>query len=81
MRKQTQVLHSGDRCVPHGVSGRAQEADLGEEDPSSLGNPQVRHSEHWPFKFSLEDNRWYVNKARRRARQAKQEQHWEDAPF
>lgn len=54
---------------------------MGEEDPSSLGNPQVRHSEHWPFKFSLEDNRWYVNKARRRARQAKQEQHWEDAPF
>jgi hypothetical protein len=66
MRKRTQVLHSGDRREPHGVSGGTQEANLGKENASSLGDPEVRRFENWPFKFSLDDNRWYLNKAKRR---------------
>ena len=37
----------------------------GVREPASLldsGTPRVCN---WPFKFSLEDNRWYVNRAKR----------------
>ena len=48
-------------------------------EPASLldsGTPRVCN---WPFKFSLEDNRWYVNRAKR-TRKAPQD-NYEAAPF
>ena len=49
----------------------------GVREPASLldsGTPRVCN---WPFKFSLEDNRWYVNRAKR-TRKAPQD-HYEEA--
>lgn len=35
----------------------------------TLGDPQSRAAKSWwPFKYSLEDNRWYVNKAKQRSK-------------
>lgn len=49
------------------------------ERSSFLDAGTLRRSSPWPFKFTLQDNRWYVNKARR-TKQAPQD-HYEEALF
>lgn len=45
----------------------------------TLDNPDVKKKRSlWPFKFTLEDNRWYVRKATKRRKDLSKE---EDALF
>jgi hypothetical protein len=44
---------------------------------SLLDAGTLRRSSPWPFKWTLQDNRWYVNRARRTRQTPKD--HYEDA--
>ena len=65
MRRRTCV--SDDRSVDEkpGVAGGTAQAGAGPTDAEAFGLPKVIRRV-WPFKFSLMDNRWYVNKAEKR---------------
>lgn len=66
MSKGAQVRNSGGDNRSPGVA-RGSEADgYRQKDTQAFGVPEVIQRV-WPFKFSLMDNRWYVNKSRKRA--------------
>jgi hypothetical protein len=38
--------------------------------PASIFDAPTRHRPNWPFLYFSEDNRWYVNRAKRRSKAA-----------
>lgn len=57
------IRDPGDDKQDAKVSGRTKRPRKAE---GTLEDPKQRTRNFWPFKYSLEDNRWYVNRARRR---------------
>lgn len=41
-----------------------------EREPASIFDAPTRHRPNWPFLYFNEDNRWYVNRAKRRSNAA-----------
>ena len=66
MQEGTRIQDSGDTDNNKGVDGAGAKDGTGQADTQAFGLPKVRRG-LWPFKFSLVDNRWYVNKAVKRS--------------
>lgn len=65
MSKPTPVSHSGDSGDSPRVSRGAAKDGASEKDIAAFGIPKVKR-QLWPFKFSLEDNRWFITRSIKR---------------
>jgi hypothetical protein len=77
---EEKVMRNMSQDVRDDGAGDAGEVSARAEHPlpqgvSSLDTATKRQAdERWPFKFTLEDNRWFINRSRRRLTQPKYEE-------
>lgn len=65
MSKRTPVSNGGDFGDSPGLSRSAAKDGAGQKDAAAFGIPKVKR-QLWPFKFTLEDNRWFITRSIKR---------------